>query len=156
MPDQSPEYLYPRSETLTQLLSLVRSAFLTPEAPEAELMALESALLARESRGVGSYGITLDQQRLGSPDFWLRMAREELLDGLMYIQKARMRAEADRAEGRTAPDDRDLRELLFGLVAIAMQTLPLSDARALEVVRERGVNPKLFPPCDLKSESQAD
>lgn len=49
---------------------------------------LVGALASRELIGLSRYGMTLDGQPGRDPFFWLRMAREEVADAVMYLQKA--------------------------------------------------------------------
>lgn len=49
---------------------------------------IAAALSAREKLGVDRYGATLDDHPERNPAFWLDMAREELSDAAMYLQRA--------------------------------------------------------------------
>ena len=42
--------------------------------------------LQRSSVGVTKYGVTLDRTDLGAGD-WIQHAQEELMDGILYLEK---------------------------------------------------------------------
>jgi len=113
--------------------------------PTVAMAVLESMLIAREQLGVQSYGVTLDDQKMGSRDFWIRMGLEEVLDGMMYFQKAALVAPAENLTPLN---------LVETLVGVALVAAGECYARVIDNMHKRLVDPTLFPPCDLKEEAR--
>lgn len=135
------------SMTLKHLLATLRRGGLGHDgsSPTVEFLGLQSLLLAREAKGIRAYGKTLDDQLVGSHDFWLRMALEEFADGLMYIQKA-----IDKAESVGEWGTRELEHAAEQLAKTAFVLLRGACRRQLDQLARQGVDATLFPPCELK------
>jgi hypothetical protein len=54
--------------------------------------------LQRSSVGVTKYGVTLDRTDLGAGD-WIQHAQEELMDGILYLEKLKQTLASRGADG---------------------------------------------------------
>jgi hypothetical protein len=56
------------------------------ECKDSIVKAVVEKFLQRSSVGVAKYGVTLDRTDLGPLD-WINHAQEELMDGILYLEK---------------------------------------------------------------------
>lgn len=56
------------------------------ECKDSIVKAVVEKFLQRSSVGVAKYGVTLDRTDLGPLD-WIQHAQEELMDGILYLEK---------------------------------------------------------------------
>ena len=56
------------------------------DAPDSVVQAVIAKFLARAQLGKAKYGVTLDRTDLKTLD-WIQHAQEELMDGILYLEK---------------------------------------------------------------------
>lgn len=56
------------------------------ECSDSIVRAVVAKFLQRSAIGVTKYGVTLDRTDLGASD-WIQHAQEELMDGILYLEK---------------------------------------------------------------------
>lgn len=56
------------------------------ECSDSIVRAVVAKFLQRSALGVTKYGVTLDRGDLGAAD-WIQHAQEELMDGILYLEK---------------------------------------------------------------------
>ena len=56
------------------------------ECEDSIVRAVVAQFLQRSAVGVTKYGVTLDRTDLGAGD-WIQHAQEELMDGILYLEK---------------------------------------------------------------------
>jgi hypothetical protein len=62
--------------------------------------AVVAKFLQRSAVGVTKYGVTLDRTDLGAGD-WIQHAQEELMDGILYLEKLKQTLGAVGGAGAT-------------------------------------------------------
>lgn len=111
-------------------------------------LALRSALQRREMKGIATYGVTLDAQESYDENFWARMARDELLDALMYIEKAMSCDDRNTSDSWWRQVFSDVADAVIGLIDCV-------DAEAIKAMAATTLRPDLFPPAELRKEPDA-
>lgn len=137
--NQPPATSHQPSQTLTNLVKRLDAiAFARSEADYADIAAIRSALVAREMLGFKRYGKTLDDQPAADYKLWLRMSLEEVLDAMMYIQKA---SQCDYPTGQHPAGS-----LVKLLAEVVDKLLQVAMPEALRELADQMIRPDLFPP----------